>query len=106
MSIIMSTKAHTNRITRIGTIQKLASGFKLHGSKMGDLVVDTGDKVAGADVTHAFDAVVQADATVATARGGLDAALLAEEQTLATTKAIIDAVKHFALIMFAKKPDV
>jgi hypothetical protein len=95
-----------NRINRINTINKLAAGFKEHGAALGDLVIDTGDKVTSTQVVGAFDAIVQADTTVATARGDLQAALLAEKKTLEDAKAIVKAVRRYVRLVFGAKPDV
>src|SRR5579864_6358344 len=101
-----TTLIKTNRINRITAITKLAAGFKEHGAALGDLVIETGDKVTSTQVLAAFDAIVQADATVTTTRGDLHAALLAEQKTVGDTKAIVTAVKRYVRLVFGAKPDV
>ncbi len=95
-----------SRVLRINTINKLAGGFEKHCSKLGGLVIETGEKISSKEILRAFEAVAEADAAVATARGSLTAALLDEQKTLEENQAIVSAVRTYARVMFAAKPDI
>src|SRR5579864_7654019 len=83
----------------------IAAGFQKHMAANGGMVVDSTKKSPeeiGTDLTQR----AQAEDDVITARATLHGAVLKRKQIESDTKAVYQAVRQTALVMFASSPEI
>lgn len=96
--------SNINRTYRINAIIQLLTGFAKHWT-LGGLHVNS-ETLKPKEVTASLQAVIDAAARVAEARGALDAALHDEEVAIAENADIITCLKQVVTNAFKNKPDV